>query len=320
MTYNHYKMQPAEQVNSALASLPVGELKDVFLYTENAEGKKVGKAHDNFKGIIVNDKMIAAVTPKYVLTQHEQAFRPLVNGVTVSGVKDFQFVTWATDKYANISIVVGQGNDGVKFGFKANNRIDGHGAIHFGFEGYNQTETVELWGFRQVCSNGMVVKVPLNEKWDYVDTVTRTKVEQLLMETAKITHIGINVDSKLQAVQYVVEAFLLLEPALNKMIDEAQEYTLSKEEAKKLIKLYVGKRRMDKYMELYGKEEQTLWGLHNSITYLASHEVNLTQGTRDSLLGNAADLMTKQLVVRKKVRMQNAMEEKGSAGNAASPL
>ena len=311
-------MQPAEQVNEALASLPVGELKDVFLYKENAEGKKVGSAISNFKGIVVNGKCIAVPTDKYVLKQHSEAFRPIVEGLTVSGVAQFEFVTWATDKYANISIVVGEGNDTVKFGFKANNRLDGHGAIHFGFEGYNQTETVELWGFRQVCSNGMVVRVPLNEKWDYVDTVTSTKIKQLLSETAKITHIGINVDSKLQAIQYVVEAFLLLKPALNKMIDEAQDYTLSKDEAKKLIKLYVGKRRMDRYMELYGKEEQTLWGLYNSITFLASHDVNLTQGTRDSLLGNAADLLGKQLVVRKQVRQQEQLEEYGNAGNSAA--
>jgi len=305
MTYNeeHWKLQPAEQINFALDKLPKGEERDVFITTTDENGKAHGFKSDKYKAILVNNKLIDIPTQRYVLKQHVDAFRPIIEGLVVSGIKDFQFALWHTESRANLNIFVGEAEDGVKFGFKCTNSFDRSLAIHFGAKATQLKKSIEVvekehvlvWGYREICANGMIAKIPL-KTCKYLDAVEVTKIKELLRESGRIIHIGKDIDTKLDSMQYVVEAFILLKEPLNRMIIDAKKHPLSKDEARILIKKYVGKRRMDRYLELYDQEEQSLWGLYNSITYLASHDDNLTTPLRERLLMDGANLLEAELM------------------------
>jgi hypothetical protein len=298
--YNHWVLQPAENVNAAIAALPIATEKKIY--------DELGNVEENWKRIEVDGVTVDIPSKHYVLKQHEQAFRPVIEGLTVSGVENFEFSLWNTRKRAHLAVFVGELEDGVKFGFKVTNSFDRSLAIHFGAKAYQQQKSVEIverdhvlvWGIRQVCTNGMTMRIPL-KTCKYLDTQEVVKIKDLLKMKGRILHVGNDVDKKLESMQYVVEAFTLLKNPLNMMIIDAQNFHLNPIEARELILKYVGKRRMDKYLELWGQEEKTLWGLYNSITFLASHSIEFKSTLREGLLTKAANLLEGELMPEMRV-------------------
>lgn len=298
--FGFWRTRPANEINMALGELPVAE--KVSIVARREDGGEVGTG--KFKAIIVNGQVIDVPTKHYVLKQHEDVFRPLVEGITVSGLQDWNFMLWADNRRANLVVMVGEATDGVKFGFKATNSFDRSTTIDYGLRALTKNQTVEVverehvlvWGYRQVCSNGMVMRVPL-KTCKYLDTELVTKVKELLTMNEKIRHYGKDIDAKLECVQFLVEGMLLLRNPINRMIVDAQNHTLNREQAKAFLDKYVGRRRLDRYLELYGREEQTLWGLYNSVTFLASHqEEGLTHTARQGLLMKAATMLEEELM------------------------
>lgn len=295
MTYNHYNLLEGNRVNECIATLPVATEQKV--YTE-----KNGRI-PNRKAILVGNEVVDVVSDRYSIVQHAQAFRPIIEGLTVRGIQNFKFSIWATTTRANMNVFVGKADDGVNFGFKCTNSFNRTSAVNYGFSAKQISQTVEIvekdhvlvWGMRQVCSNGMVMRVPL-KTCKYLDTELVTKVKELLTQRTRLKHVGM-VHSRLEDIQYVVEAFLLLKNPINMMIADAQNYPLSKQRAMFLIQKYVGRRRMDKYLQLYKREEQTLWGLYNAFTFYASHEQGISDSARERKLLQSAELLEKELIV-----------------------
>jgi hypothetical protein len=295
-----YEVKKAETINPAISQLPVAtEWKTYGVSNDNLEHVEVP-----FKTtIMVNRQPVAVMSKRYKLVQHAEAFRPIIEGLTLKGVTDFQYTMWHTDKLANLAVYLGEGVDGVKMGFRCINSFDGSYAITFGMSAYQKQDEVKIvekeqvmvWGFRQVCSNGMVIKVPL-KTCKYLDAVTVTTIKELMTQHQRIIHMG-NVAGKLEAVQYTVEAFYLLKEPINRMIIDAQNSKLTKEVARAFIEKYVSKRFAARYMEQYGLEDQTLWGLYNAVTYVASHTKTFSNSKRELVLAKAADLLEKELVV-----------------------
>lgn len=79
--------QEASQINSAIASLPRAELKQIT----PTDGEYI----KNFRAVKVRmqsgkTEFVNCPTNRYTVVQHEDAFRPIIEGLTQAGVKDFK--------------------------------------------------------------------------------------------------------------------------------------------------------------------------------------------------------------------------------------
>jgi hypothetical protein len=188
--------------------------------------------------------------------------------------------------------------DGVKLGFHVDNSVDGTTAIRYAFRSVLQKGWVEMVGYRVACSNGMVVRVPLDQA-EFVKPELRTKILELLKKSFRFLHVG-DVKEKVASVQYIVEAMSLLKDPVAAMILKAQNTKIAREEAMGLLAKYVGQRLQDRCMTRFNrdqhKEGTSLWSLYNAITFEASHN-GLSVSSRDSLLNNSADLLKDALVL-----------------------
>ena len=212
-------------------------------------------------------------------------------------VENFKFSLYGDKKRAYFNVYVGEGYDTIRFGFQCKNSFDGSLAITYGMKSNRLvSRVVELVGYRQICSNGMKVRVDLANA-EFVREEERVQIENILTKKVRIRHFG-NIDKineKLDDVQYAVEAFMLLRNPLERIVRKAQNMHIEFARAKELIEKYVGRRRLDKILIQYGEEENTLFGVYNAITFYASHKVsNPVKG--DSLLNKAATMLQEQLV------------------------
>lgn len=288
---NHYKVYAAEFINPMIGQLPIAEMVEV----QTTDGREV----KGFKAVMVKNQCVSVPTNKYQLVQHEEAFRPIIDGLTISGRADWRFQLWNTNKRAGLNIMVGHTQDGkshIEFGFSVTNSFTAKEAINFGFKSLSTKRWIEICGFRQVCSNGMKVRVPMDEA-EFVAPVEREEIKRLLGEVHRIEHIG-KIESKMKQMQYITEAYLLLEKPLKRMITLAEKFEIADlEAAEKMVKKYVGRRLFDKILEQYNHEEATLWGLYNSMTWVASH-TDIAQTTRNGLIDKAANMLTEELTVK----------------------
>lgn len=295
--YNFFNLQDASSVNASITALPIA--KAVDLVRSDNSG-----IIPNRKAIVVNDQVVNIVSDRYALVQHSEAFRPIIEGLVLSGVKDFQYGIWNDAKRAKMNVYVGEAQDGVKFGFNVANTFDSSSPLTVGYSAYQKEDTVEIvekehvlvWGYRQVCANGMVVRVPLKAT-KYLDAVQVTHIKELITKAQSIKHMKGVMNKKLQQVQFITEAILLLQSPLNMMIIDSQKFKVTPEQAELLIKKYVGQRMIDKTLENFRQEQgNDLWSLYNSITYFASHEPALTISRRENFLKKAGNMLTAELI------------------------
>ena len=298
---NRYNLMELETINESMKNLPVAVEYDVVAFPRDREAG-LGIAVDKKKAIMVNGKCVAVLSKGYKTTQHAEAFHPIREGLALRNV-NYQYSLWSTDRLAKFAVYVGEANDGVKFGFRCINSFDGSSAIHFGFSAHRKIEELKIveknhvlvWGYRQTCSNGMIMKIPL-KTCKYLDAEKVTRIQTLLGIRSRIVHTG-KVEEKLEAVQYTVEAFTLLKNPLDMMIMDAQNTQITAEMAQEMIGKYVTRRKMDKYLEAFGHEEKTLWGLYNALTAMASHDEGLTERKREKMLERASTMLEEELMI-----------------------
>jgi hypothetical protein len=299
--FSRYGVKKSDTISAELQALPKAETYDVFARNmHSSEGEII--AVPGKKAIVVNGEPVAVMSKRYALVQHEQAFRPIVDGLTMRGISDYQYSMWSDNGRASMAVYVGEAADGVKFGFKASNSFDGSSAINFGFKAYQRQETLNIvekehvlvWTVRQVCMNGALVRVPL-KTCKYLDVETTVKIKEYLSESARIRHVG-KVADKLQVIQYVTEAFCLLQGPLNMMIIDAQRMAVTPEKAREMVYKYVGLRVREQIVNQYYKDgDFSLWGLFNSVTFLASHGA-MEDDARERLLEKAATMLEAELM------------------------
>lgn len=135
------------------------------------------------------------------------------------------------------------------------------------------------------------------EEAEFVRREIREKIESLISMSEAIAHLG-DVKHKIEAVQYVVEAMVLLKEPISLIIKKAKSILIGKKDAKKLIGVYVGKRMSEAIYSQFHEEEQSIWGLYNAITYVASHGVKPT--TMNGLINSGAELLEKEIAVKAK--------------------
>lgn len=301
--YNHYDMLNGHELNQAIAELPKAEPVKVFV-----EGRGKGmKELKKFRAIKVTEHggkqhFVSVPTTRYHTVQHEQAFRPIVEGLTLAGQHNFQFVLVSTERYADLQIyILPEGikfNDmnksdefgGVMLGFSVKNSFDSSRALSYGFKAMFGKGYLELVGYRQVCANGMKIRVPLH-KAEIIKPEIVGRVKELFSKYTRMLHTK-NVPEKIQQMQFITEAMTLLRPSVELYIEKAQKWTIKdKKTYKRLIDTHVGKRFKKRVTDEFANQEQDLWGLYNAMTYVASHHDDLKHSSRETLLDKAAEML-----------------------------
>jgi hypothetical protein len=295
-----------------LLKLPVAETFPVYFKTRSTNEEIGYQELGNFVGVKViipkkaGYQIIAVPTKAFTLVQHKEAFDSVIEPLTESGTP-FKFSLRYCNERALLNIFVGDAiNDGLFLGFQARNNVDGHGLLSFGLELNLKEHYIELVGYRQVCSNGAKIRVPL-EQAEIIKPEIVEKITSLFKEQAKITHRK-NAHNRLLLVPYVVEALIILRESVNKMINKAIDESvlehLKTEEGdktlKNFIKGYVKKRYASVVLEQFNHEgDFSFWGLYNAITYVASHDNDMSLETSELLLERAGlllyELATKQV-------------------------
>lgn len=286
----------AEQINQELDKLPVAQEVAVAWANQPADAFEVIQ---NRKGILVNGEIVSITSKGYSLVQHKDALRPVINGLTVTGSSDFRFSFFADNHRAFMDVFVGEGYDTVRYGFSVVNSYDRSTSLRYGFQGFRKTKIIEMIGYRQVCSNGMRVRVPLDQA-EFVRPEERIQIESLLTKSLSIRHSG-DVVKKMESVQPIVEAFMLLRNPLQRIIEAAQKVSVADlAAAEAIVEKYMGKRLRGRVLDHFVEKEQekSLWGLFNSFTYLSSHEEKMSDSSRNALISKAAVMLEKELEVR----------------------
>jgi len=124
-----YKLRSADTVNQAIAQLPVATNWDIDAVHRIDYGLEERKSVPWKQAIMVNGLPVAVMSKRYKIVQHEEAFRPIIEGLTLRGIDNFQYSMWNTESIANLAVYLGEGEDGVKLGFRCINSFDGTYAI-----------------------------------------------------------------------------------------------------------------------------------------------------------------------------------------------
>lgn len=292
-------LKQKEEAEELLESLPTASLKSL-LVQDGAENK-------DFVGVVneQNNSLVAVVSKDYQLVQHKEAFQPIIDGLNTIGAK-YRIRSSYSKTKAFLSIITeNEATDGVMIGFQVINGFDGKTALNYGFRAFKTQSIIEIVGYRQVCSNGMKVRVPLDEA-EIVTLEERRKITNLLYKNLRIVHIGDNVQEKVQSVQYITEAMELLKNPVSRIIEASQNKEVGTKIAEEILLKYIGKRLKQKILGQFRKEEKTLWGLYNAITYVASHDREISTSTANSLIENSADLLTAEVVGGKEAILTRA--------------
>jgi len=282
--------QCADSLHAAVENLPKAKLALLdFAGFENPL---------HLQAVIVDNKVAAVVSSKYGLVQHSDAFKPIVEGIRASNVP-FHYRCFAYGELARkayLDVITTETYDTVRVGFRVANSIDGTSAIRYSFSMIKETNTVELVGYRQVCSNGMKIRVPLAEA-EFVEAEERQKIEQLLAAQKRIVH-SKDALEKVRLVQVAVEAISLLREPVARIIQAAQRKEITKEESEKLLEKYIGKNLKDRILDQFvGNKEKSLWSLYNAVTYVASHGT-VAQSTQMGLIDRSAKMLEQELTVK----------------------
>ena len=289
-------MKNSSEIYSALGQLPTARQLTIKT-AESGEfipGFRVVKATNN----VGDSRFIACPSKKYVGIPHETAFTPIINAVNSAGIP-YDFVMNSNWKTANLWIMTKDvANDGVRLGFTAKNSLDGKSAVQFGFKADRiEGGHIELVGYRQVCSNGMKIKVPLDQA-EIVSEELVAKITEVCNLQERVLHF-IGAESKLEAIKGMAEAMVMIREPVNKMIALAESWQIDDEKLKEFLEDNVKKRYRATVEAQYkrqiesGEGKATAWNFYNSLTFVASHETGfkLNFSARDRMLDRAADFL-----------------------------
>ena len=244
-----------------------------------------------------------------------------------ASVMEYKGRAWLTCVFPEIK--VNDGADGIELGFTATNSFDKTSALSYGAKqkSHHNNENAgaeldyghfEFFGYRLACMNGMKIRVPLSAEimltedvvkenakvGDLVD-VRLEKVDEkgvvpekmVLEETATKTyvrHYGKNVTLNLQKVKDMFMEIQHYIPILEARIKASQEMPMSVQEATELLnKNAFGPRAIEEILKQFAHEEQTRWGLYNSITNIATHGEKKSPMATERMLRQAEVVMVR---------------------------
>lgn len=300
------QMRPASEINIALAALPTAEAVSIYERQYDFDAQEISYAPvGGFCGVKVTlhdqkhegEKVfVNCPTTQYRVVQHEAAFRPIIEGLTQTGTSDFRFIVRENAERAELRVFAGaESADSVVLGFVVRNSYDGSQILSYGFSKLKETQFLEVVGYRQVCSNGMKIRVPLKDA-EIIRNEVVHEVKVLFEKALRIRHTA-SAENRIEEVQYIVEAMALLREPVAAVIRKAQAWSIKDEETlARLIEQHVGKRKAARVLEQYAREPGTsLWDLYNAVTYVSSHDPEMRLVTSDRLEDKAANMLWVEL-------------------------
>lgn len=176
----------------------------------------------------------------------------------------------------------------VKFVFKNLDLVDdGKKGIKLGVRlvnSYNKQNclTGELYAWRLVCSNGMVLGSAINN-------------------IALKRHHSENVDVRKEMREFIKRA-IESEHRLKLLVSEAMKDTLEWEYCEKLLEVVVYQKKYREMLqeELQGKKKLTRWDLYNAMTNIASHGEDLSFYVENYLQRQAQKVLLNQIEIIEK--------------------
>lgn len=266
--------RPASEINSAINAIPTAQEKKIFL----DDGTHIS----SHKAITVNGRVIDIPSKYYQLVQHSQAFRPVIDGLTESGITKYNFQLISNDKKANLRIFTDSVNDGMSniiLGFQVINSFNRSTTVNYGISINKGHSYVELVGYRKVCSNGLMIRVDL-ENAEIVKTELSLKIKALFKESCKLRHSS-NVHERIAGMQYVVEAIALLKDPLQRIISIAKKTVLDGDKIREIVKSHFSERMTKKILQKFNSDIEVegahTWALYNAITFEVSHNVSFAK-------------------------------------------
>lgn len=303
--------------------LPSAQLVDVM--AKMPDGSMIAAPHK--KMVVINGETFETVSTRYKLVQHADAFKPVVE--TLSGI-DLNIgvsVGWSGDAAWLDCIVEEDVADSVRIGFRVGNAHDGATALTYSFatakvEKHVETKKwetqvgkidagaggfkpedftpknaggyryIELVGYRMACSNGMLIRIPLEEALNATDAPKsgvgsisvkqvmteiwesheeRLTVRNLAQQSARIAHIG-KVGDKIAAQKKIAEFMALLRNPVQRMIQRAQATKITPVEARETLEAYLGVRLATDVLASNTEPLETSWDLYNYITFFATYK------------------------------------------------
>jgi len=271
----------------AMEKIKVTDLAAIVDRLPEASEKDVvvdGKTEKGFKAICQGEQVLKIFTDKYALIQHRDAFAGVLDALLLAEKENVKAAVFQTPGRAYLTvvfpeIVVDDGAEGIELGFKVSNSHMGE-ALKFSGSSTKNTSEFKFFGYRLACSNGMILPVEL-EKMTVADmelTEKKGGIFQKEVRTQKIlakaggriVHIG-DADAKVQLVYQKIMLMYRSVAVVKQYIDSMRNRQLTREEAIKSLEGVFGPRIGASVLSQFDMEEQTLFGLYNSVTYLASH-------------------------------------------------
>ncbi len=300
-------MKKADQTKEVLNGISKAKMIPISMKDVEVMPKTVERVTNpkKIQAVVVDGEIVATVSRHYKLVQHKDAFEPIFKSLHQTATP-YEFALFQTDTKAFLKVFVdeiGDNGKGIKLGFEAMNSIDGRNAITYNMSSTKierKTRTViEVVGYRLACKNGMKIRVPLAEAEEMkieIKQEVKERVTELIRMATNIIHMG-EVERKIEAVRYVVEAMTLLKEPISKIIENAKSKEIGEKQSKELIAKYIGKRLSERIEEQFKQEEQTLWGLYNAITNVASHGVKVP--TMNGLLDRSAEMLEQEVTIKR---------------------
>lgn len=302
-----------EELKAQLNGLATAKERPVVYVEELADGTKMPVEAPDHKAII-NEKTgeIETIASKgYVIIQHRDAFGAVLDALVASSngaafkanVCEQNGRAWMTVVFSNMR--ADDGMKGIELGIKVTNSYDKTCALKYsGTTKENDEGKFEFFGLRLECMNGMTVKVPIDfatlevkDKADAKvgDIVGVEKVYQMEQKevSSYIRHFGKNTEANVARVHQMIMALPIVAKRLEAQIKRVQAISLTSDEAaKRITELGFGERVAKRIAERFQLEEQTAWGLYNSITAYATHDEKVSPLSMDRTLKAAEKIMT----------------------------
>ncbi len=302
-------------IRNELNELPSASL--VNLYYNGNEFKEV----EGKKGVMQNDEIIAVVSKHYQLIQHRDAFKQALEQLEVPEDAKISCSWYKGKASMNVffdELKINDGKLGIDMAFQIKNSYDGSTALGLSVK-KNLIEKgdkyIVFYGLRQICSNGMKIKVPLAEmmpeeieKLNPEKDVIAEEKQDIINNISKefrgsVKHMGKKFEMKYLNLFQMAK---LAVPLIEKKIKEAMADKITDVEfIRWLDKMEFSQKAIDGILVRYNSEKElTRWGAYNAITAYASHDVN-SKRQEERLLDKAWELVRVPIAVKIKGLIKN---------------
>lgn len=341
-----YKPMPLSVAMQHLAeTLPTAETRPIEAVKENilSDGQeRIGTKL--WRSVVVNNEIVSVVGKNYRLVQHYDAFMPILHGLEKEKIQNVLIRTDHHKAHAAMDVMLDDNvADSVRIGYRVRNSHDGKHSLSYSFSAEKVQRSIqmvehkqevkegdaprkggyrfiELVGFRQTCSNGMKIRIPIasvdpakanaslgkpsdhvfGEGREWIETVITEvwkepqmieNVLQIARHYAKVVHIG-KANDKVVEQEKAVQALALLRSPIQQLILRAKECKMVEEDIEVALTSRFGSRKCSQMISKLEQHEgiANAWDVYNCMTNFATH-IATKVNDKNMIQDRAADFL-----------------------------